>query len=239
VRSVHNIEALHTAWERFGGELGNHLQAAEREIGRALDWLQERLAYWRAEVQRRQALYEEAAAALVACRSVVYQDPRTGATYRSPCIPEQQAAQIAAARLAEGRTRLQEVQTWLQRVEQAVTAYQAKAQAVQRNLAGDQLAAAGFLQASVTELQAYLAAEALPGLDASPGPVGLTIGPASAANSSPAPAPVPGSGGVAGTVVGGIASLATARGAALPPSPVPPAGGAPPGLPNTPAPGSF
>jgi hypothetical protein len=49
VRSIQALEDLKGALGRFGGEAQTSLQAAEQEIRRTLDWLQERLNYWRSE----------------------------------------------------------------------------------------------------------------------------------------------------------------------------------------------
>jgi hypothetical protein len=54
VRSVEAVDNLKVTFNRFQSETQETLQATEQEIRRTEEWLQERLAYWRAEEQRRQ-----------------------------------------------------------------------------------------------------------------------------------------------------------------------------------------
>ena len=54
VHSVEALDSLRSAYSRFQTEAQETLQAAEQEIRRTEEWLQARLAYWRAEEQRRQ-----------------------------------------------------------------------------------------------------------------------------------------------------------------------------------------
>jgi len=72
VQAIHSLEDLKGALGRFRGEARETLQAAEQEIRRTLDWLQERLNYWRSEVRRRQEKMWQAQEALARCRASGY-----------------------------------------------------------------------------------------------------------------------------------------------------------------------
>ena len=54
VHSVEVVDNLRGSYSRFQTEAQEILQVAEQEIRRTEEWLQARLAYWRAEEQRRQ-----------------------------------------------------------------------------------------------------------------------------------------------------------------------------------------
>lgn len=158
VRSVAALENLKGALARFGGEAQTMLQAARQEIRRVEEWLQGRLAYWQAEVQRRQEELRLAEATLARCRAAGYRDPRTGAYYTPPCIAEQQAVQQARLNLQKAQAELDNVRQWKYRVDEAASAYSIQAEQLNRLLSGDLSNATAFLGTRIGELQAYLAA---------------------------------------------------------------------------------
>lgn len=161
--NVHSIEAvdnLRIAFSRFQTEAQETLQAAEQEIRRTEEWLQERLSYWRAEELRRQEELRMATAALARCEASGYRDPKTGAYYRPPCTAEQQAVRQAKAQLQEAQQRLNDVQTGIRLVGQAVANYRIQAQRTTRLLSSSFLNAISFLTSKLADLQAYLAGEA-------------------------------------------------------------------------------
>ncbi|MCS7039953.1 MAG: hypothetical protein NZP34_10145, partial [Caldilineales bacterium] len=67
VLSIQALAELKAAFTRFGHETQEALNAADIELRRTLDWLQERLNYWRNEVRRRQEEVNRAQAALDRC----------------------------------------------------------------------------------------------------------------------------------------------------------------------------
>jgi hypothetical protein len=155
VRSIQALEDLKGAPGRFGGEAQMALQAAELEIRRTLDWLQERLNYWRSEVQRRREEVRQAEADLARCRtSGYYEDGR----YHAPdCSAEERALRQAQVRLREAEAELQNVQRWMKAVGEAVDTYRTQAQRLGRLIAIDLPKANAFLERKIAELQAYLA----------------------------------------------------------------------------------
>ena len=50
VRAIHALDDLRGALTRFAGDAREPLRAAEMEIRRTLDWLQERSHYWHRQV---------------------------------------------------------------------------------------------------------------------------------------------------------------------------------------------
>jgi len=158
VRSIQALEDLRGAVGRFGGEAQIVLQAAEQEIRRTLDWLQERLNYWRSEIQRRQEEVRQARADLASCRaSGYYEDDR----YHAPdCSAEERALYEAQVRLREAEEELRNVQQWMKAVGEAVATYRTQAQRLGRLIATDLPRANVFLERKIAELQAYLAVTA-------------------------------------------------------------------------------
>jgi hypothetical protein len=67
VLSIQALEEFKGHLTRFNAQAQEILNATEIEIRRTLDWLQERLNYWRNEVRRRQEILAQAERALAAC----------------------------------------------------------------------------------------------------------------------------------------------------------------------------
>lgn len=158
VRSVAALEDLKEALAHFGVEAQGILLAAREQVRRTEEWLQSRLAYWQAEVQRRQEELRRAEDALARCRAAGYYNPRTGTSYTPPCIAEQLAVQQAAIRLQQAQKELENVRYWKRQVDEAASAYSLQAEALGRLLSGDLSGAVSFLGNRVAELRAYLAA---------------------------------------------------------------------------------
>jgi hypothetical protein len=158
VRSIQALEDLKGALGRFGGEAQMALQAAEQEIRRTLDWLQERRNYWCSEVQRRQEEVRQARADLASCRaSGYYEDDR----YHAPdCSAEERALYEAQVRLREAEEELRNVQQWMKAVGEAVATYRTQAQRLGRLITTELPKANAFLERKIAELQAYLAVTA-------------------------------------------------------------------------------
>lgn len=157
VHSVEAVDNLRSAYSRFQTEAQETLQAAEQEVRRTEGWLQERLAYRRAEVQRLQEELRLVTAALARCEASGYRDPKTGNYYKPPCIAEQQAVQRTKAQLQEAQQRLNDVQTGIRLVGQAASSYRAQAQRTNRLLSTNFPGALSFLTGKIADLQAYLA----------------------------------------------------------------------------------
>jgi len=171
IRSVSVLQDLKSVLARFGADTQTALQSAEQEVRLTETWLQERLTYWRTELQRRQGEVRMAEAALARCRASGYQDPQTGRYYQPSCTAEAAALQQAVARVQEAQTQQTNVQNWQRSVGQAATSYRTQAQQVNRLLAAELPKSASFLSSRIAALQAYLAAMFQGGVTAPGAPV--------------------------------------------------------------------
>ncbi|MFQ5856279.1 MAG: hypothetical protein ACE5LU_11610 [Anaerolineae bacterium] len=109
VLTIHALEELKGALRRFGGEARDALWAAEREIRRTQEWLQERQVHWQREVRRRQEEVRQARAALERCQASARHDPKTGRSYVPDCSSYEHALLQARVRLREAEAELRNV----------------------------------------------------------------------------------------------------------------------------------
>ena len=156
VRAIHTLEELKGALGRFGGEARGALQAAEQEIRRTLDWLQERHNYWRSEVRRRREEVRQAEADLDSCLASGYDD-EDGRYHAPNCSAEEHALHQAQVRLREAEEELQNVRRWMKVVGEAVDTYRVQAQRLSRLIAADLPKANAFLERKIAELERYRA----------------------------------------------------------------------------------
>jgi len=155
VQSIQALDDLKGALGRFAGESQEALQAAEQEIRRTLDWLQERLNHWQNEVRRRQEEVRKAAAAQARCQASGYYD-RDGHYYAPDCSAYERALRQAQIRLQEAESELRNVQQWMKVVGEAVAAYRTQAQRLGQLLATDLPKAEAFLGRASATLQSYV-----------------------------------------------------------------------------------
>jgi len=155
VQSIQALDDLKGALGRFAGESQEALQAAEQEIRRTLDWLQERLNHWQNEVRRRQEEVRRAEVALARCQASGYYD-REGHYHAPDCSAYEHALRQAQIRLQEAESELRSVQQWMKVVGEAVAAYRTQAQRLGQLLATDLPKAEAFLQHKIADLHAYL-----------------------------------------------------------------------------------
>jgi len=128
VRAIHTIRDLQTALGRFSGEANESLMAADQEIRRTMEWLQERLYHWQRQVERWRQEVQRARTALEQCQ-------RSGDPRHPPdCSAFEAALAHAERRLQEAEAELDNVRRWISRVQQAVGTYQVQARRLQ-NLA--------------------------------------------------------------------------------------------------------
>jgi hypothetical protein len=155
VQSIQALDELKGALGRFRGEAQEVLNAAEQEIRRTLDWLQERLNHWQNEVRRRQEEVRRAAAALARCRASGYVD-RDGRYHAPDCSAYEHALHQAELRLHEAEAELANVRRWLAQVQQAVGDYQVQARRLAAQLGNELPKADAFLGRKVATLQSYV-----------------------------------------------------------------------------------
>lgn len=155
VLSIQAIEDLKTALSRFGNEAQEALSAAEPEIRRTLDWLQERLNHWQNEVHRQQIEVDHARSALARCEASGYRDEQ--GYYHAPnCSTYEQALLQAKLCLQEAEAELRNVQQWTRVVQQTAADYHSQAQRLNALLGNDLARATALLGHNIAALQAYV-----------------------------------------------------------------------------------
>lgn len=154
VLSVQALEDLKSALNRYGGEAREALDAAEIEIRRTFDWLEERQNHWQNEVRRRQEAANQARAALARCQASGYRDQQ--GNYHAPdCSAYEHALLQAQIRLREAEAELRNVQQWKRTIEQAAAEYQAQARRLGVLLGENLPKATALLERSITILHSY------------------------------------------------------------------------------------
>ncbi len=157
VFAIHALEELRGALNRFGGEAQGSLSAAELEIRRTFDWLQERLNHWQNEVRRRQEQVRQTQAALARCQASGYYDPQTGRQYIPDCSAYQNALLQAQVRLREAEAELRTAQEWGRLLRQATADYQRQAHRLAASLSNDLPKATTLLGRAMATLYSYTA----------------------------------------------------------------------------------
>jgi hypothetical protein len=156
VLSIQALEEFKGHLTRFNAQAQEILNATEIEIRRTLDWLQERLNYWRNEVRRRQEILTQAERALAACRAGGWYD-KNGYYHEPPCTAQWEAVHRARTYLAEAEAELRTVQEWTRLVERQAEEYHRQAQRLKAWLDGELPKANAFLERKITTLQSYIA----------------------------------------------------------------------------------
>ena len=156
VLSIQALEEFKGHLTRFNAQAQEILNATEIEIRRTLDWLQERLNYWRNEVRRRQEILAQAERALSACRASGWYD-KNGYYHEPPCTAQWEAVRRARTYLAEAEAELRTVQEWTRLVERQAEEYHRQAQRLKAWLDGELPKANAFLERKITTLHSYVA----------------------------------------------------------------------------------
>jgi hypothetical protein len=189
VLSIQALEEFKGHLTRFNAQAQEILNATEIEIRRTLDWLHERLNYWRNEVNRRREIYHRALAAYQRCLESRRMRDKNGNVIQLPCPAEEAALERARLHLAEAEAELRTVQEWTRLVERQAEEYHRQAQRLKAWLDGELPKANAFLERKITTLQSYVAMGISSGGYAVTPPT-LAVGEASAALSSATPVPV-------------------------------------------------
>ena len=157
VLSIQALEEFKGHLTRFNAQAQEILNATEIEIRRTLDWLHERLNYWRNEVNRRREIYHRALAAYQRCLESRRMRDKNGNVIQLPCPAEEAAVERARRHLAEAQAELRTVQEWMQRFQQAVNEYERQARRLKAWLDGELPKATAFLERKITTLHSYVA----------------------------------------------------------------------------------
>ena len=155
VSSIDALKALHATLARFGPEAREALGAAEIEIRRVFDYLEERLKYWLRQVDRRHEDLNRARSDLAHARAI-----RQGE--RSGYVEQEIAVRKAQVRLREAEEKVVTVRRWLLHLPQAVNEYQGPSRRLAGLLDADLRQGLAILEQRIAALDAYVALEAPP-----------------------------------------------------------------------------
>jgi len=156
VESIEALKDLDASLGRFVSEAHEALSAADLEIRRTLDWLQERLRHSQREVERWQREVQRAAVALERCRRSGYYD-RDGRYHAPDCSAYEAALQLARQHLRAAKAERANARNWLGRVHEGEDAYRREARRLERMTSADIPRARALLKRKVADLRAYLA----------------------------------------------------------------------------------
>jgi hypothetical protein len=156
VQSIQSLDDLRRALGRFQGQAQEALDAAEQEIRRTLDWLQERHNHWLNEVHRRQEVVRQAQAALARCQASGSYD-KNGYYHAPNCSAYERALREAQTRLREAEAELANVRHWLTQVQEAVAAYHLQARRLEIVATTRAEKAKAFLGQALLDLERYMA----------------------------------------------------------------------------------
>jgi hypothetical protein len=176
VRSIHALEDLRTALNRFGADARQAMSSAGMEVRRTQEFLARREQYWQGQVQRAASEVDRAQRAYEYCRRPV-RDPETGAVYVAPCTAEANALHAAQAQLNQAQSELANVRAWYQRVDEAAMEYQRQAQRLDAQLSNEVPRATGLLDRKINTLQGYMGGGAAGAIG---GAIGMALGAAAA-----------------------------------------------------------
>lgn len=170
VLSVQALEELRAALARFGVEAQQALDAVVAEIGRTLEWLQERLHYWQREVERGREAVQRAKAALARCRASGYYDD-DGHYHEPDCSAYEMALAEMERRLELAEAELANAKVWFAHVQQAVADYEVHARRMQHLVSTELPRACAFLERKRAELDRYMVIWQTAGMSGSSSPI--------------------------------------------------------------------
>ncbi len=150
VNSLDALKALHSALAKLGPEGQEALGAAEIEIRRAFDYLQDQHKHWQRQVEKRQEDVNRARADLVHARAL-----RQGE--RSGYVEQEIALNKARARLREAEEKVVAVKRWLLHLPRAINEYEGPARRLAGLLDADLKQGLAMLDNKIALLEAYMA----------------------------------------------------------------------------------
>lgn len=146
VKSIEALGEWKSSLKRFVGEAWEVIHSVDKKIEHTEDWLQERVVYWRHEVERCQEEMWEAKRDLEHCEEDDDND----------CSTEEEALFEARRRLHSAEEELRNAGNWKRRVDEIAAAYRIQADRLSRLLATDLSRADAFLGNAISDLHAYV-----------------------------------------------------------------------------------
>jgi hypothetical protein len=151
VASLDRVQDFRAAYAKFGDAARQALLGVELEIRRMLDWLEkDQVAFWKAEIRRREEKVNEAKAAL--------HRKRITATFGHVVSDTDEivALRKAKARLEEAEEKLKLVKQWYLLIEQEVNEYRGPSQTLGNLLDADVPRALASLDRTLATIEGYL-----------------------------------------------------------------------------------
>lgn len=150
VNSLDALKALADALARYGPEALEALGAAEMEIRRVTEFLQQQLKHWQRQVEKRQEDVNRARADLAHARAL-----RQGE--RHGYVEQEIALNKARQRLREAEDKVVVVKRWLVHLPQAIHEYEGPARRLAGLLGADLKQGLAVLKDKIAILEAYAA----------------------------------------------------------------------------------
>jgi multidrug resistance efflux pump len=156
VASIEGLSNWKDALGLFAAEGRDALVAVELEVQRGVDWLENQLKLWHAEIRKSEELLTQAKAELNRRKNL----PIMG---KAPdCTEQEKAVRRAQARLAHAEEKQQTCRRWLPRLRQAIEEYQGTARPLSGWLEQDLPRACAVLEQRIAALEAYVGTPASP-----------------------------------------------------------------------------
>jgi DNA repair exonuclease SbcCD ATPase subunit len=156
VTSIPILADLRAALVTFTAEARDALGAAEMEIRRTFEWLDEQLKYWVHEVRRAEDAVFEAQQELARRKLMRVGD-------RPPdCTEQEKALRKARARLEHAQQQRDKTRTWLRELPTAVNEYEGPARRLGNLVEADLRRACALLERKLEALEAYVGLTAPP-----------------------------------------------------------------------------
>ncbi len=145
---------LKTALSAYQSATEEDLGAIQREIGQAKNWIEQRVAYWRGQVNRLAHELAQAQAALARCQS----EARSSSEQHhsaSDCSELQRAVERAKRALEQAQTNLEIAKTWQMQIISTSEEFKVKAQGFRQNVSSQVASAGQILSTAEAGLEKY------------------------------------------------------------------------------------
>ncbi len=152
VQSLDALKALHASLARYGPEALEALGAAQMEIRRTIENLNDQLKHWKRQVEKRQEDVNRARADLSHARAL-----RQGE--RSGYVEQEIALKKAQNRLREAEEKVVVAKRWLMLLPQAINEYDGPARRLAGFLDANLKQGLAVLNKKIDILEAYLATQ--------------------------------------------------------------------------------
>jgi hypothetical protein len=156
ITSLDALEAMKAALWRFASAGRNALDGVEMELHRAAEWLEQRTAYWRAEVMRCEERVVHAKGQLKLRKS------SAGRGGFRDCSEQELDLRRAEAALRHAQEKQQACRRWARTLPRELEECHGPARHLGCMLEGDLRQAVGFLEQKLAALEGYLAVTAAP-----------------------------------------------------------------------------